>query len=284
MPKVGIVTDSTNCLPAELIKEYDIRVAPYHIIMEGKDYIDQIDITPAEFWRRFSDLKEIPTTGVPAPGELVNIFTELAKSTDSIVCTHVSKAISAIYETVKVAKETVMEKHPNLKIEYVDSKCSAGAMGFMVLEAARAAQTGKNLSEVVKIAQDLVPKVKLTFVLDTLKYLIKGGRAPKTAYIGELLQIKPIIGFVNDTGVVQSLGKERGKKKAMLKLVDMIKEYIDTSKPLHVMVHFTDNIEVGEELKDMVISRYNCAEFYMTDLTPVMTTHTGPAVGLSFYS
>ena len=284
MPKVGIVTDSTNCLPAELIKEYDIRVVPYHLVLEGKDYVDQIDITPAEFWRRFSGLKKIPTTGVPGPGELVNIFTELAESTDSIVCTHVSKAISAIYETVKVARETVMEKHPNLRIDYVDSKCSAGAMGFIVLEAARAAQAGKNLNEVVKIAQDLVPKVKLTFALNTLKYLIKGGRAPKTAYIGELLQIKPIIGFVNDTGVVQSLGKERGKKKAMLKLVDMIKEYIDTSKPLHVMVHFTDNIEVGEELKDMVTSRYNCAEFYMTDLTPVMTTHTGPAVGLSFYS
>jgi len=177
-----------------------------------------------------------------------------------------------------------MEKHPNLKIEYVDSKCSAGAMGFIVLEAARAAQAGKNLSEVVKIAQDLVPKVKLTFALDTLKYLIKGGRAPKTAYIGELLQVKPIIGFVNDTGVVQSLGKERGKKKAMLKLVDMVKDYADTSKPLHIMTHFTDNIEDGIELRDMISSRYNCAELYMTDLTPVMTTHTGPAVGLSFYS
>lgn len=284
MPKVGIVTDSTNCLPKELIKEYDIRVVPYHLVMDGKDYVDQIDITPAEFWRRFSGLKEIPTTAVPGPGELVNIFTELAKSTDSIVCTHVSKAISAIYETVTVARETVMEKHPNLRIEYIDSKCSAGAMGFIVLEAARAAQAGKSLSEVVKIAQDLVPKVKLIFALDTLKYLIKGGRAPKTAYIGELLQIKPIIGFVNDTGVVQSLGKERGKKKAMLKLVDMVKDYADTSKPLHVMVHFTDNIEDGEEVKDMVTSRYNCAELYITDLTPVMTTHTGPAVGLSFYS
>ena len=284
MPKVGIVTDSTNCLPAELIKEYNIRVAPYHLIMEGKDYVDQIDMTPAEFWQRFRDLKEIPTTGVPGPGELVNIFTELAKSTDSIVCVDVSKAISAIYESVRVARETVMGKHPNLKIEYIDSKCSAGALGFIVLEAARAAQAGKSLSEVVKIAQDLVPKVKLIFALATLKYLIKGGRAPKTAYIGELLQVKPIIGFVNDTGLVQSLGKERGKRKAMLKLVDMVKNYADTDKPLHIIVHYTDRIEDGVELREMITSRYNCAEVYMTDLTPVMTVHTGPAVGLSFYS
>ena len=285
MPKVGIVTDSTNCLPAELIKEYDVRVVPYHIIMEGKDYRDQIDITPAEFWQRFSSLKEIPTTGIPSPTELVNIFTELAKSTDSIVCIDVSKTISAIYETVNIAKETVMEKHPNLKIDYIDSKNSAGALGFIVLEAARAAQAGKSSVEIIKIAQDLVPKVKFMFALDTLKYLIKGGRAPKTAVIGEFLQVKPIISIDSDTGLVTSLGKERGKRKAMLKMVDMVKDYADTSKPLHVIVHYTDCIEDGIEFRAMITSRYNCTdEVYLTDLTPVMTAHTGPAVGLSFYS
>ena len=284
MSKVGIVTDSTNCLPPELIKEYDIRVAPYHLILEGKDYRDQIEITPAEFWQRFSDLKEIPTTGVPGPGELANVFAELAESTDSIVCIDVSRAISAIYESFKAARETVMEEHPHLKIEYVDSKSSVGALGFIVLEAARAAQAGKSLNEVVRIAQDLVPRVKWICALDTLKYLIKGGRAPKTAVIGEFLHIKPIIGFVNGTGLVSSLGKERGKQKALLKLVDMVKDYADISKPLHVMAHFTNRIEEGEELKEMVTSKYNCAEVYITDLTPVMTTHTGPAVGLSFYS
>ena len=116
MSKVGIVTDSTNCLPPKLIKEYDIRVAPYHLILEGKDYRDQIEITPAEFWQRFGDLKEIPTTGVPGPGELANVFAELARTTDSIVCVHISKALSAIYESFKAARETVMEEHPNLKI------------------------------------------------------------------------------------------------------------------------------------------------------------------------
>lgn len=284
MSKVGIVTDSTNGLPAELIKEYDIRVVPYHLIMEGEDYVDQVDITPAEFWRCFSSLKEIPTTGVPSPGEMADVFTELAKTTDSIVCVHISRALSAIYETFQVARERVMEKHPNLKIEFVDSRCSVGALGFVVLEAARAAQAGKSLSEVVRAAQDLVPRVSWICALDTLKYLIKGGRAPKKAIIGEFLNVKPIIGFVNGTGTVTSLGKERGKKKAMLKLVDMVKDYADTSKPLHVMTHFTDAIEDGIELRDMISSRYHCAELYMADLTPVMTTHTGPAVGLSFYS
>ncbi len=284
MSKVRIVTDSTNCLPAELIKKYDIRVIPCHIIMDGKDYIDQIDMTPAEFWRRFSSLKEIPTTGVPGPGEMADAYTELAKSTDSIVSIHVSSGLSAIHNSFDATRETLREKLPDVKIEFVDSKCAAGALGFIVLEAVRAAQAGKSLSEVTGIAREMVPRVKWICVLDTLKYLIKGGRAPKTAYIGEMLQIKPIIGFTTDSGKVDSLDKERGKKKAVLKMVDMLKDYIDTSKPLHVIAHYTDRIEDGNELREMVTSRYNCVEAYLTDLTPVMTAHTGPAVALSVYS
>ncbi|MFC2014267.1 DegV family protein [Chloroflexota bacterium] len=284
MSKVGIVTDSTNCLPAELIKEYDIRVGPYHLIMDGKDYRDQIDIAPDEFWRMFKDLKEIPTTSAVSPGDYADIFIDLAKSTDSIACIIIAKALSANYKSAEAARDMVVAEYSNLRIELIDSKNAVGALGLVVLEAARAAQAGKSLDEVVKVAQDLVPSVKYIAAFHTLKYLIKGGRAPKTAIIGEFLQVKPLIGLVNDTGLVISLGKERGQRKAMLKLVDIVKDYADTSKPLHVIVHYTDRIEDGEELREIVTSRYNCAEVYMTDLTPVMTVHTGPSVGLSFYS
>ncbi|MFC1991689.1 DegV family protein [Chloroflexota bacterium] len=285
MPKVAIVTDSTNCLPGELIKKYDIRVVPYHIMMGGKDFRDQIDITPSEFWQRFGNMKEIPTTGVPSPQEFANTFIELAKSTDSIVCINVSNTISAIHETANIAKSIVMENHPNLNIDYIDSRNSAGALGFIVLEAARAAQAGERAPEIIEIAQGLIPKVKFIFTPDTLKYLIKGGRAPKTALIGEYLQIRPIISLDNNTGLTTMLGKERGKRKARLKMVDLIKDYADVSKPLHVIVHYTNCIEDGIEFKSMITSRYNCAsEVHLTYLTPVMTAHTGPAVGLSFYS
>ncbi|MFC1905543.1 DegV family protein [Chloroflexota bacterium] len=284
MAKVGIVTDSTNCLPAELLKQYNIRVAPYHLILNGKSYLDQIDITPADFWKMFKDLKTLPTTGVPSPGSYVTMFTELAESTDSIVCVTISQALSGAYESASTAREIVLAEHAELKIELIDARNSAGALGLVALEAGRAAETGKSLNEVVNVVLAMVPKVKYISSFDTLKYLIRGGRAPKTAVIGEVIGIKPIIGIVSDTGLVDTLGKERGKKKSMLKMIELIKDHADTSRPLHVIVHYTNNIEDGEQLKEMVTSRYNCAEVYMTDLTPVMTTHTGPAVGISFYS
>ncbi|MFC1979417.1 DegV family protein [Chloroflexota bacterium] len=284
MAKVGIATDSISCLPDEIIKEYDIRVAPYRLFMDGKDYRDKIDITPEKFWKMFKDLKELPTTGTPSPGDYVEIFSELAKSTDSILCIVISTALSAADKSAEAARDIVLKEHPKLTIEIFDSKNAVGAQGFVVLEAARAAQAGKSLKDVIKVAQDLVPRVKYIAALETLKYLIKGGRAPKTAVIGEFLQVKPIIGIVKDPGLVDSLGKERGKRKAMLKLVEMVSDHADTSRPLHVMVSYTDNLADGFELKEIVTSRYNCAEVYLTDLTPVMTAHTGPAIGLSFYS
>jgi len=284
MAEVGIVTDSTCCMPPELIKEYGIRVVPYHLTIEGQDYLDQIDITPPEFWKKFEHFKELPTTGVPSPGHFAKTFTEFAESVNSIVCIHVSNVLSAVVNSAEVAKSEVLEKYPHLKIEFIDSKTSVGALGFVVLEAARAAIEGKNLEEIIRIANDMVSRVKYVAAFDTLKYLIRSGRAPKTAIIGEVLGVKPIIGLVNDTGLVQNLGKERGKQKAFSKLVDFVKEYTDVNKPLHIMVHYTNSVEDGETLKQIVISRYQCEEFYMTDLTPVMTAHTGPMVGLSFYS
>ena len=99
MAKVGIVTDSTNCLPAELIAQYDIRVAPYRLILDGKEYLDQVDISPDEFWTMFKKLKTLPTTSAVTPGDYATIFSELAQSTDSILCVVICQDMSAAYQS-----------------------------------------------------------------------------------------------------------------------------------------------------------------------------------------
>jgi len=283
MSKVGIVTDSTSCLPTELVKEYGIRIVPVGLVIDGKGYRDT-DLTNEEFWKLFYGAKELPTTNAAIPGDFASAFTDLSKSTDSIACIVLSKALSATHEAAVQARKIVKDEHPNLNIEIVDSKTATGALGFIVLEAARAAQAGKSLAEVVQVAQDMIPRVKCTIGLNTLKYLIKIGRAPKTAVIGDILQVKPIVGMVSGTGLVENLGRVRTKQKAMVKMVDMIKDYIDTNKPVHLMVHYTDGIAAGEELKDIVTSQLDCAEVYLTPYTPVMASATGPVVALSYYS
>lgn len=283
MSRVGIITDSISCLPKELRQEYDIRVVPYSLSINGKTYRDETGITSSEFWQIFGEVKEF-STGIPALGQFTKVFEDLAQTTDSVVGIFISKALSGAHEAAMQAKEIYNSKNNNLNIAIIDSRTAGGAQGFVVLEAARAAQAGKSLGEVVQVAQDMISRVKFIIGMETLKYLIRSGRAPKTAVIGEMLQVKPIIGIFTETGIVENLGRVRGKRKCMFKLTDMVKEHIDTSKPIHVIAHYTDSIKDGEELRDIVMSRYNCMEVYLTPFTPVMSGHTGPVIALAFYS
>ncbi len=284
MSKVGIVTDSTNCLPSELIREYDIRIVPVGMVIDGNPYRDLVDITLDEFQGMVNDLEKQPTTTAANPGDFINVFTELTESTDSIVCILVSKALTATQESAYQAKRLIRAEHPELNIEIIDSKTSAGALGFIVLEAARAAQQNKSLQEVVAVAQDMVFRVVYLAALDTLKYLMRIGRAPRVTSIGEILDVKPIIGFVDDTGLIDVVARVRGTRKSLATLVDLVEKYVDTDKPIHAMVHYTNGIEQVEELKDLLVSRYNCVEMYLTRLSPVMVSAVGPLVGLSVYS
>ncbi len=282
MANVGIVTDSIACLPPEIIKEYDIRTVPVALNINGKPYRDGVDIKPEGFWKMFNEVKEF-TTGAPALSEYTDIISELAKTSDGIVGIFVSKALSAIGEAAVQAADLMKKESPDLNIEIVDSRTAAGAQGFLVEEAAKAAREGKSVQEIVQLVKDIIPKVKFATAMETLKYLIKSGRAPKTAYMGELFQVKPIIGMLNNTGEVENLGRARGWDKAKAKLLDIIAENIGSSQNVRFNVHYTNSIEDGEKLKQMVIDRFNPPDIYFTSYTPVMAGHTGPVMAVSFF-
>ena len=284
MSRVRIVTDSTNCLPQEFITDHDITVIPVGLVIDDEHYRDCVDITLEEICSRFRDMKKQPTTTAGNPGDFLNVFTELGQTTDSILCILVSKALTATHESAYGARRLIRRQHPNLKIEIVDSKTSAGALGFIVLEAARAAGEGKDLREVVDITRDMVSRVMYLAALDTLRYLVNTGRAPRGTTIGEMLDVKPVIGFIDDTGLMEVVARVRGKRKAMDKIVDLVGKHVDADRPIHVMVHYSDAIEEGERLKDLISSRYNCAEVFLTPFSPVMVSATGPMVGIGFYS
>ena len=283
MGKVSILTDSLAGLPAELIKQYQIQVIPGILTIDGKDYRDMVDITPDQFWKLFPELKTY-TSSAPSSGDFVNFFREAGKIADDILFIATSKHLSAIYASAVSAQEILREEEANLNVEIIDSKYTVGAMGFMVIEAIRAAEAGKNIDEISQIVHDMIGRVKSVCGMDTLKYLIRSGRAPKTAYIGELLGIKPLVGMVSANGLAESLGTIRGKNQCLQRLVDMIPEYADTSKPLHVMVQYTTSLSDGEKLAQMVTAKYDCAELYMAPYTPIICGHSGPLNAIAFYA
>jgi DegV family protein with EDD domain len=285
MSKIAVVADSQSCLPVELIKQYGITIVPMTVIIDGKPYRDQVDISIDEFWKVFHEKGHEMSTSPASPGIFKQAFDELAKTYESIVCVTVAKKLSATYQAAVEAAKMVMDEKPGVKIEIVDSNSASGAQGLMTLAMARAAEDGKTLDEVLAVAEEMKPRVKMVMGLQTLKQLIKIGRAPKIrGYLGELLGVKPITGLVNNTGLVEPVGKARGMKKMTAMLVGLVGKYADASKPMHVIVHYSDSIDDGENLKKMVEERYNCAEIYMSAYTPVMGAATGPILAISFYS
>ncbi|MBN2240954.1 MAG: DegV family protein [Dehalococcoidales bacterium] len=282
MSNVGIVTDSIACLPPEIIEKYDIRVVPVALNINGKPYRDGVDIKYEEFWKMFPEIKEF-TTGAPALSEYVDIYTELLKTADSIVGIFVSFGLSAIGEAAVQAADMMKKENPELKIEIIDSRTAAGAEGFMVEEAAKAAAEGKSMEEIIQLVKDTIPRVKFVTSMETLKYLIKSGRAPKTAYMGELFQVKPIIGMLNNTGEVENVGRARGWDKAQAKMLDIVAEQVGGEKNIRFNVHYTNSIEDAERFKKMVMERFNVTDPYFTGYTPVMSGHTGPVLAVSFY-
>ncbi len=284
MAKIGIITDTTCCIPSELIKQYGIGVVPVGLMVDGKTYKDRFEISPDEFWNKFMAAKEMPGTSAPSPGEFEAVFTEVSKNCNQMICILVSKILSATQSAAEVARTNLRKARTDLTIEIVDSKCAAGALGFLVLEAAKAIEAGKSFEETLQMVKQMLPRVTYLTALDTMKYLIKGGRAPKTAMIGELLQVKPIITNNKKTGEVSNVSRVMGKKKAIQALVDLVANYISADKPLHMMVHYTTNMADGEELKKLVTARYKCDELYFTPYSPVMAAHTGPVLSLAFYA
>ncbi len=255
------------------------------MVINGKLYRDQVDISLAEFWKMFNELHVEPTTNAPSMGEFYNAYNQLSEITDSIICVMVSKVLSATHESAFQARKLIKSEKPHLNIEIIDSKTCAGALGYIVLEAARAAWENKSFQEVVQVARDMVSKVIYISSVDTLKYMIRIGRAPRnSAGIGEFLNIKPIIGFIDDSGYTEVIARVRGRQKSLDKMVELVEKYVDVSKPLHVMTHYCDSREEGEALKQKVVSRYNCVEVHVTEYSPVMLGATGPVIGLSFYS
>jgi len=283
MSNVAVVTDSVSCLPPELVKELGIIIVPICLLVNGKPYRDQIDMSNDEFWKQFEDMKSF-STNAALPGDFVKAFQEAGKQTDDIVCTLVSKALSATYKSAAQAIELLKSQDSPLHIDLVDSRSAIGAEGFIALEAARAANAGKSRPEIAAMMQEMTAQVKWVNSMETTKYIIKIGRAPKTVPTEIFAQIKPMIAQLHNTGVVEDLGAVRSKQESFEKMVDLIGQNTEAGKPLHVMVHYTNNIEDGKQLAEMVKAKYQVAEMHMTPYSAVLCGTTGPCNAVSFYT
>ena len=193
MLKVAVVTDSAASLPASLREQYDIEVVPLTLVLDDHLYPDGMDGN-AQFYQALKASHHPPTTTSASPGSYLEAFKRAAARAPAIVCITVSSKFSGTYNSALQGAEMLAEERPNVPVEVIDSESATMAEGFVAVEAARAAAAGADLADVAKRAREVVPKVGIIAVIDTLEYLARGGRVPRVqAWASALLSVKPII-------------------------------------------------------------------------------------------
>ena len=284
MNKVAIATDTTACIPREMVEKYGIELVPVDVIFGDKVYRDGIDIDPSQFYALLKQAEKLPTTSGSLPAPFLEAYRKASQRAESILCITESSKLSGMFNSALVAKKMAKTALPNVVIEVIECATAAAGQGLVVLAAARAAALGGSLTEVVTNVQSMMPQVNLFATLDTLHYLVKGGRVPKAAaFVGSLLKIKPI--FAVSDGEAYPVTNVRTNPSAVKRILKLMRQKMVKGQPLHIAVMHADALDRAIVLRDQISSQFDCAELFITEFTPVMGAHTGPGViGVAFYS
>ena len=218
MSRVYIVTDSTADLTEEEVKQFEISIVPMNISIDDENYIDGVTITKEEFKQKMIESAELPKTAQPSIGRFVEVYDELGKNGDSVISIQMMRSISG---TVDAARQAADITETNVTV--VDSDFTSRSMGMIVKEAAKAAQEGKTVEEILEIVEDAKKRTTLYLTVVNLDNLIKGGRISQLmGMFSNLLNIKLFLQVIN--GKIEIIQKGRGLKSLQKKYDEIFEQ------------------------------------------------------------
>jgi DegV family protein with EDD domain len=278
---IKVVTDSTAYLPQDFIEQHDIRVVPLNVLFGSKSFQEGIDLDYEQFYRMLAEAEELPTTSQPAAGDFLTVYKELVEAGHEVISIHISSGISGTIDSALAAKK--MFPDPDL-VSVVDSLSASLGLELIVRAALDAIDRGQTRHETVAFLEQLARRVHTYFVVDTLEYLHKGGRiGGASALLGTALKFKPIL-FLKD-GKIEPWGKVRTKRKAVAKLLDVIEEKVGGQPVAGIALAHAQVPDEVEALNQQARQRLSCDRCYVSQIGPVIGTHTGPGVlGISTYA
>ena len=268
---VKLVTDSVSDLPHEVAKDLGITVIPLNVQFGSNTYKDRVDLTAEDFYRKLENSSTLPTTSAPGPGLFAEVFDDLAVKHSQILGVFVSRKLSATYDAAVQGVKLMRRK---CQVEVVDSTLGIMGQGLLVMEAAKRAIAGASLSELVGMISETVPRLHVRATLDTFKYLVRGGRIGKVqALMGSMLQVNPILGIKD--GVASSFARVRSRAKATDWLCDFASKF---NKVKALAVEYGTNTAEAEALAKRIASVFPKVPIYLSNVSPVIGTHTGPTI------
>lgn len=245
-----------------------ITIVPLIINFGDRSYIDGIDLDADQFYYMLQKSDSLPTTSQPSPADFTSVYQNLVPGAEGIVSIHISEKLSGTYNSALLGREAV---ETSCRIEVIDSLQGSMGVGLIAMQAARAAQSGADLEQVLRVTGEAISKTHVFGTVDTLEYLHKGGRIGKAqVLLGTMLRIKPMLHIAE--GEVHSLGMERTRKKALNRLFEIVKGY--NIKDIAVL-HSTTPDEAAE-FTQRITSILGREKIIQARIGPVIGTYLGP--------
>lgn len=279
MRKIKIVTDSTCDLPEDELSDLQIHVVPLSISIDGKTYLDRVEITPQTFIEKMKQSKELPKSSQPSTGTFLELYNELGKDGSEVLSIHMTGKLSGTVESARSAAQM-----SNTEVTVVDSLFISQALGFQVIKAASMARKGNKMADILEELDKIRLATRLYIVMETLENLVKGGRIGKgRALIGSLLNIKPIIRV--EGGEIQPVGRVRSQSQAIKQLLNQFIDDIKGKTVKSVAISHADALDLAERMKLRIEELFTHVEVKIEDTTPIISTHTGSgALALIYYT
>lgn len=280
MSQVKVITDSTADLPQELLEKYDITMVPLTTTIDGVNYRDGVDLTPTQFYEKLAACKELPQTSQPAPKTLQEAYQKKLDMGQEVIAIHLSSGLSSTVTAANLVRDGYPKDAP---IRVIDSKAASMGEGMMVLKAFELAAAGKPLDSIVSEVETYRKGLLSIFMVDSLTYLLKGGRINKAqAVMGSLLNIKPVL-HISDDGKIYPLEKARGRKIALKRLVSLIEEQGRDLKGQTIGISHAVCLDDALWLKDTLQQQLSVGEVVIGEIGAVIGTHVGPGTLALFF-
>ncbi|MGJ9459359.1 DegV family protein [Oceanobacillus sp. CF4.6] len=281
---IKILADSASDLSKKYYNEFNIEMVPLTVQLDDKEYEDGQTINPKTVYNSMRDGKSPKTSQVSA-SIFKAVFTKYAKANEPLVYIAFSSELSGTYQTAKMMELEVKEDYPDAPIHIIDTKCASIGCGLVAIHAAKLAQSGASLDEIIDAAKYQAEHMEHIFTVDDLEYLYRGGRVSKTAaFVGTLLKIKPLLHVEN--GKLIPLEKIRGSKKVLHRMLEVMKERGTDFQNQTIGISHGDDLEKAELLATMISEKFGVKKdnIVIDMVGAAVGSHAGPGTIALFFS
>ena len=282
MNEFVIVSDSTVDLPKEYLQAKQVPIISLSYIMDGVTYEEMDGLSHKEFFEKLRT-GSLPTTSQINPEQAREALEPLAKEGKDILYIGFSSGLSGSYNSVRMAAEDLKEEYPDINIITIDSLCACMGEGLLLYKALELKERGMSMKEIVEWVEANKLHICHNVTVDDLNHLHRGGRISRTtAVVGSMIKIKPII-HMSDEGKPVVIGKERGRKKSLISIVDRMEKQMQGYDNDIVMITHGDGIEDAEFVKKQVEERFGIHNVMINGIGSVIGSHTGAGVVAVFF-